>query len=192
MILSLQWRHNEQDGVSTHQPHDCLLNCLFSHRSKKTSKLRVTGLCEGNSLVTGEFPTQRASNGENFSIWWCHHVKFYSNLPFPYHYMASLGQNELKYFGEPQPMSMHHPTVIHLWQQQHWAFSYQPRQAKLVLNHKSGNVFILMKFSSLAALEVVKMTTSSAASDENFIKMKACPFQCRATTLIFTNRGMLN
>ena len=31
--------------------------------------------------------------------------------------------------------------------------------------HWNGNVFILMKFSSLAALEVVKMTTSSAASD---------------------------
>ena len=29
--------------------------------------------------------------------------------------------------------------------------------------HWNGNVFILMKFSSLAALEVVKMTTSSAA-----------------------------
>ena len=37
--------------------------------------------------------------------------------------------------------------------------------------HWNGNVFILMKFSSLAALEVVKMTTSSAARDENFIKM---------------------
>ena len=30
----------------------------------------VTGLCEGNSLVTGEFfPAQRASNAENVSIW---------------------------------------------------------------------------------------------------------------------------
>ena len=29
---------------------------------KGTSKLRVTGLCEGNSPVTGEFPAQRASN----------------------------------------------------------------------------------------------------------------------------------
>ena len=27
-------------------------------RSKKTTKLRVTGLCEGNSPVTGEFPAQ--------------------------------------------------------------------------------------------------------------------------------------
>ena len=39
-----------------------------------TSKIRVTGLCEGNSPVTGEFPTQRASNAENVSIWWRHNV----------------------------------------------------------------------------------------------------------------------
>ena len=71
---SLQWRHNERDGVSNHQPHDCLLNRLFRHRSMKTSKLRVTGLCEGNSPVTGEFPAQRARNTENVTIWWRHHV----------------------------------------------------------------------------------------------------------------------
>ena len=41
--------------------------------SKKTSKLHVTGLCEGNSQVTGDFPTQRVSNMKNVSIWWCHH-----------------------------------------------------------------------------------------------------------------------
>ena len=60
--VTLQWRHNGSDGVSNHQPHDCLFNRLFSHRSKKTSKLRVTGLCAGNSPVTGEFPAQTASN----------------------------------------------------------------------------------------------------------------------------------
>ena len=38
-------------------------------RSKKTSKLRVTGLCEGNSPMTGEFSAQRASNAENVSMW---------------------------------------------------------------------------------------------------------------------------
>ena len=42
-------------------------------RSKKTSKLCVTGLCEGNLPVTGEFPSQRASDAENVSIWWRHH-----------------------------------------------------------------------------------------------------------------------
>ena len=53
---TLQWRHNGRDGVSNHQPRDCLLNRLFRRRSKNTSKLRVTGLCAGNSPVTGEFP----------------------------------------------------------------------------------------------------------------------------------------
>ena len=41
--------------------------------SKKTSKLRVTGFCEGNSPVTGEFPTEKASNAENVFISWRHH-----------------------------------------------------------------------------------------------------------------------
>ena len=62
----------ERDCVSNHQPCDCLLNRLFRHRSKKISKLRVTGFCVGNSRVTGEFPTQRASNTEICSIWWRH------------------------------------------------------------------------------------------------------------------------
>ena len=47
--LSLRWRHNDHDSVSNHQPHGCLLNRLFRRRSKKTSKLRITGLCAGNS-----------------------------------------------------------------------------------------------------------------------------------------------
>ena len=66
-ILSLQWRHNERNGVSNHQHHDCLLNRYSRRRSTKTSKLRVTILCAGNSPVTGEFPAQRTSNAENVS-----------------------------------------------------------------------------------------------------------------------------
>ena len=39
---------------------------LYSWRkSKKTSKLCVTGFCEGKSPGTGEFRSQRASNAEN-------------------------------------------------------------------------------------------------------------------------------
>ena len=41
---------------------------------ERTSKLRVTGLCAGNSPGTGEFPAQMASDAENVSIWWRHHV----------------------------------------------------------------------------------------------------------------------
>ena len=59
---TLQWRHDGRKCVSDYQPHDCLLNRLFRHRSKNTSNLRVTGLCVGNS--------QMASNAENVSIWW--------------------------------------------------------------------------------------------------------------------------
>ena len=79
---TLQGCHNGHGGISNHQPHDCLLNCLFRCRSKKTSKLQVTGLCAGNSPVTGEFPAQKASkaqkasNAENVSIWWCHHERY--------------------------------------------------------------------------------------------------------------------
>ena len=46
---------------------------FIRRRSKKTSKLRVTGLCAGDSPVTGEFPAQMTSNAENISIWWPHH-----------------------------------------------------------------------------------------------------------------------
>ena len=70
---ALQWRYNGRDSVSNHQPHDCLLNHLSRRRSKKTPKLRVTGLCAGNSPGTGEFPSQMSSNTENVSIWWRHH-----------------------------------------------------------------------------------------------------------------------
>ena len=48
---------------------DGLLNCLFRCRSQKTSKLRVTGLCEGNSPTTVE----------NSFIWWRHHDISFQN-----------------------------------------------------------------------------------------------------------------
>ena len=76
---TLQWRRNDHDGVSNHQPHGCLLNRLFRRRSKKTSRLRVTGLWGGGGgggfTVTGHrwIPRKRASDAENVSIWWRHH-----------------------------------------------------------------------------------------------------------------------
>ena len=76
--VSLEWRHNEHDGVSNRRL-DCLHNRLLRHRSKKTSKVRVTGLCEGNPPVTRGIPTQRASNAVNVCIWWRHHVKMRIN-----------------------------------------------------------------------------------------------------------------
>ena len=59
-VLALQWRRNGRNSVSNHQPRECLPSRLI----RRSSKLRVTGLCAGNSPVTGEFSAQRASNAE--------------------------------------------------------------------------------------------------------------------------------
>ena len=48
-------------------------NNLFMRKSQKTSKLLVTGLCDGNSPITSQFPAQSASNAENVSNCWRHH-----------------------------------------------------------------------------------------------------------------------
>ena len=61
---SLSRRHNERDCISNHQCLERLLNCSFRRRSKNTSKLRVTGICEGKPLVTSGFPSQMASSAE--------------------------------------------------------------------------------------------------------------------------------
>ena len=63
-IIHYSNSHTGRDGVSNHKTHKCLLNHLFRRRSKKTSKLRLTGLCVGNSPLTAE----------NVSIRWRHHV----------------------------------------------------------------------------------------------------------------------
>ena len=68
-MATLQRRQNERDGVSDHQLNDC-------------SKLRVAGLCEGNSLMIGEFPAQMASNAETVFIWWRHNEDLGSSCVF--------------------------------------------------------------------------------------------------------------
>ena len=51
-------------------------------QTKKTSKIRVTDLCVGNSPVTDVFSAQMASNTEYLSIWWRHHeVTFVAGAP---------------------------------------------------------------------------------------------------------------
>ena len=77
LVVYETWYYNDVI-ISTIASQITSLTIVYStvysrRRSKKTSKLRVTGLCEGNSPVTCEFPAQRASNAENISIWWRHH-----------------------------------------------------------------------------------------------------------------------
>ena len=68
IAITLQWRHNERDDVSNHRRFDCLFNRLFRGRSKKSSKLRVTGLRGGNTLVARAFPTQRPVTRQMFPL----------------------------------------------------------------------------------------------------------------------------
>ena len=77
--VSLFAGHNNDVIISTIASQITSLTIVHStvyprRRSKKTSKLHVTGLCEWNSAVTGEFPAQMASNAENVSIWLRHRV----------------------------------------------------------------------------------------------------------------------
>ena len=70
---TLQWRHNEPDGVPNYRCLGRLLNLLFRLRSEKTLKLRFIGLCEGNPPVTGVFPSQRTSKNGKCFHWWRHY-----------------------------------------------------------------------------------------------------------------------
>ena len=81
--LTLHWRHHDHDIVSNHQPHHCLLNRLFRRRSRKTSKLRVTGYAE------------------NVSIWWRHHDIVFNHI----------GQSATTEWTERQ-FSCPNPTVL--------------------------------------------------------------------------------
>ena len=71
--FTLQWRNNRRGGVSNHLRLDCLLNRLSMYRSKKTSKLCVLGIWEGNPPVTAGFTSKGVSNDIFFFIWWSHH-----------------------------------------------------------------------------------------------------------------------
>ena len=100
--LSLQWRHNGRGGVSNHRRLDCLLSRLFRRISKKTLKLRFTGLGEGRihrwpmdsphkgPVTRKMFPfddvimvlpeTGGASAHESRPPWWCRGTETLSAL----------------------------------------------------------------------------------------------------------------
>ena len=65
--LCITVKSHECHGVSNHWWHDCMLLTICSgHFQKKTSKLYITVLFDGNPWVTGGFPSQRANNTDCF------------------------------------------------------------------------------------------------------------------------------
>ena len=82
-VSILQNHHNDAIMSATaSQITSLVYSTVYSRRrSKKTSKLRVTDLCEGNSPVTNEFPAQRASNADLMtSSWYLKHRKNTCNI----------------------------------------------------------------------------------------------------------------
>ena len=93
-LSTLQWRYNGRDGISNHRRHDCLLNLLSRLRSKKTSKLRVTGLCDGIHRWPVNFPHKRPVMRKYFhlmtSSWnrqWANHMWLQCELLFANGYL---------------------------------------------------------------------------------------------------------
>ena len=87
---SLQWHHNESDGVSNQQPHDCLLNRSFRRRSLKQQSSASLAFVRG---IHG-WPVNSPHKGpEHVSIWWRHHVmiKYKHDFMLPERHSAWLG-----------------------------------------------------------------------------------------------------
>ena len=103
----------------------------------------------------------------------CNKCKSVENVSWHYCKVTTIWGGSLKTFVVAKPV-----WLVHWNGNVFILMKFSSLAALEVVIFWNGNVFILMKFSSLAALKVVKMTTSSAASDENFIKMKTFPFQC--------------
>ena len=79
---SWQWRHNERDGVSNHQPHDCLPNRLLGRRSKKTSKL-LAAFVRGIHQWPVNSPYKGQTRGKGFHLMTssCPHQRHYIVRP---------------------------------------------------------------------------------------------------------------
>ena len=76
-VWTLPWRHNGHDGVSNHRRLDCLLNRLFRRRSKKTSKLRVTGNPRWPMDSPHKWPATRKCFHFTRSSWICVFLFFF-------------------------------------------------------------------------------------------------------------------
>ena len=70
---TLQWRHNEHNGVSNHQPHDVYLSVYWGADQRKHQSSVSLAFVRGIHRWTVNSPHKGASNAENVSIWWHHH-----------------------------------------------------------------------------------------------------------------------
>ena len=138
-------------------------------RSKKTSKFRVTGRCQGNSPVTGEFPAQRASNAENVSIWWRNHVK-----------SLSCSNQLIK-----KDQDRENSTYCHIYANM-WYISFGSYDTTVNCNTILQKLFLDMTIK----FEMPFWWICGAATDKNYVKMTFA-FQCRRTWAQAKNKECL-
>ena len=67
---TLQWCHMRVMASEIGGGSSVSSTCSLCITTKKTSKPRITGFCDGNLPVTGRFPTQRASHAVGVSMLW--------------------------------------------------------------------------------------------------------------------------
>ena len=77
--ILILWLDHYSDVIMSTMPSQitCLTiiySIVYSGADQRKHQSSASLAFEGNSLVTDKFPAQRASNAENVSIWWCHHV----------------------------------------------------------------------------------------------------------------------
>ena len=110
LLGTLQWRHNECGGILNHRRLDCLLNHLFRCRSKKISKLSVTGLCEGmhqwpvdsphkGPVMRKIFPFDDSHHVIQQAHWWssCVDLQYMSRIMHRAHALLCFGEHPLKF-----------------------------------------------------------------------------------------------
>ena len=68
--ISLQWHHNECDGISNHWRLDLFTQPFVQAEIKEDIRAPRHWPLWGNSPVTSEFPSQRVSNAEKVFTWW--------------------------------------------------------------------------------------------------------------------------
>ena len=70
LVMAAIFTSNECCGIWNRRSLDFLFNTLFRLTTKKYLSSALLSLCEGNSPVTGRFPSQRASCAEGVFMSW--------------------------------------------------------------------------------------------------------------------------
>ena len=65
----LQWRHDGRNGVSNHQPHDCLRNRLFRHKSTKNQS-SASQAPKGSRAIRDRASYHKISNSLQCFLFW--------------------------------------------------------------------------------------------------------------------------